>query len=83
MYNELNWLSSDLVDSYVLIGTETWLNDSIYSSEIIPTGQFDVNRNDRDKGKGGGVLIAVRRSLISSEIFKSNNTELISVKVYI
>ena len=38
--------------------------------------------NGRDKGKEGGVLIAVRRSLISSEIFKSNNTELISVKVH-
>ena len=46
------------------------------------TGQFDVYRNDCDKGKGGGVLIAVRRSLISSEIFKRNNTELISVKVH-
>jgi hypothetical protein len=69
----------ETTEANVLIGTETWLNDSIYSSEIIPTGQFDVYRNDRDKGKGGGVLIAVRRSLIDSEIFKRNNTELIYI----
>jgi hypothetical protein len=42
----------ETTEADVLIGTETWLNDSIYSSEIIPTGQFDVYRNDRDKGKG-------------------------------
>ena len=74
-----NLLETTEANVHVLIGTETWLNDSIYSSEIIPTGQFDVNRNDRDKGKGGGVLIAVRRSLICSEIFKRNNTELIYI----
>ena len=42
----------ETTEANVLIGTETWLNDSIYSTEIIPTGQFDVYRNDRDKGKG-------------------------------
>ena len=74
-----NLLETTEANVHVLIGTETCLNDSIYSSEIIPTGQFDVNRNDRDKGKGGGILIAVRRSLICSEIFKRNNTELIYI----
>ena len=41
-----------------------------------------VYRNDRDKSRGGGVLIAVRKTLISSEIFKSNDTELIAVKIH-
>ena len=44
----------ETTETDVLIGTETWLNNSIYSSEIIPTDQFDVYRNDRDKGKRGG-----------------------------
>ena len=42
----------ETTEADVLIGAETWLNDSIYSSEIIPTDQFHVYRNDRDKGKG-------------------------------
>jgi hypothetical protein len=36
----------------------------------------------RDKSRGGGVLIAVRKTLISSEIFKSNDTELLAVKIH-
>lgn len=69
----LDLLTSSETD--IIIGTETWLNNTIYSSEIIPTGQYDEYRNDRDKSRGGGVLIAVRKTLISSEIFKSNDTE--------
>lgn len=70
----------ETTEADVLIGTVTWLNDSICL--FIPTGQFDLYRNDCDKGKGGGIFIAVRRSLISSEMFKINNVELISVKVH-
>jgi hypothetical protein len=67
---------------FLIIGTETWLNNTIYSSEIIPTDQYDVYRNDRDNSRGGRVLIAVRKTLISSEIFKSNDTELLAVKIH-
>jgi hypothetical protein len=73
---------NDSTDTDVIIGTETWLNDSIYSSEVIPTDQFDVYRNDRVNSKGGGVLVAVRKTLVSSEIFKSNNNELLAVKIH-
>jgi hypothetical protein len=75
------WLN-DSTDTDVIIGTETWLNDSIYSSEVIPTDQFDVYRNDRVNSKGGGVLVAVRKTLVSSKIFKSNNNELLAVKLH-
>jgi hypothetical protein len=65
-----------------IIGTETWLNNSIHSSEVIPTDQYNIFRNDREGSKGGGVLIAVHNSIICSELFKSNNTELIAVKIH-
>ena len=67
----LNLITS--TDTDVIIGTETWLNDSIYSSEVIPTDQFNVYRNDRVNSKGGGALVVVRKTLVSSEIFKGNN----------
>jgi hypothetical protein len=56
--------------------------NTITHYEIIPTDQYKVYRNDRDKSRGGGVLIAVRKTLISSEIFKSNDTELLAVKIH-
>ena len=66
----------------IIIGTETWLNNSIHSSGIIPTDQYNIFRNDREGSKGGGVLIAVHNSIICSELFKNNNTELTAVKIH-
>lgn len=50
----------------VIILTETWLNDSILSSELFDD-RYVVYRRDRDKRKkdGGGVLIAVLRKINS------------------
>ena len=70
----------ETTETDIIIGTETWLNNSIHSSEIIPTDQYNIFRNDREGSKGGGVLIVVHNSIICSELFKSNNTELIAVK---
>ena len=57
----------NLLDSLkldVILGTETWLDPSISSSEILPR-LYNVYRKDRG-GKGGGVLIAVHNTLDSS-----------------
>jgi hypothetical protein len=54
----------------------------VISSEIIPTDQYNIFRNDREGSKGGGVLIAVHNGIICSELLKSNNTELIAVKIH-
>ena len=37
---------------------------------------------EKDPTKGSGVLIAVHNSIICSELFTSNNTELIAVKIH-
>lgn len=51
--------------------TETWLPDSVHSSELFD-GRYMVWRRDRDyvrtgQTKGGGVLIAVKRELNAVE----------------
>ena len=44
--------------------TETWLNHTIPSSDII-TSSYTVYRKDRSEGRGGGVLIAVQNKLLT------------------
>ena len=54
-------------DPDIIVGTETWLKDSVNSSEIFPD-HYTVYRKDRPAGaKGlahGGVLIAVKSEII-------------------
>ena len=53
----------------VVIGTETWLNSTINSNEIIKSVLgFNVYRKDRPNKSYGGVLIAVTNDLISSVV---------------
>ncbi len=50
----------------VIIGTESWLDESIQSAEIFPSN-FSIFRRDRPQGNRGGVFIAVRDSLPVTE----------------
>ena len=53
----------------VIIGTETWLNSTINSNEIIKSALgFNVYRKDRPNKSYGRVLIAVTHNLISSVV---------------
>lgn len=71
-------------DIYAL--TETWLNEDIYDSEL-GFNKFNVFRTDRSKDTsncemGGGVLIAVNKSIQSSQVHtKVNNIESVYVNV--
>ena len=63
----------------IILGTETWLDESIKSSEILPNYLgYDVQRRDRKSDEHGGVLIAARRDLQLGNISRSDSTELIS-----
>lgn len=44
--------------------SETWLNEEVLDSEILPSSLFNIFRKDRN-GKGGGVLIAVLSEIVS------------------
>ena len=58
-------------DPDVLIGTETWLDDSINSCEIFPSN-YSIFRKDRQtNAKGtahGGVLIAVKSNFVCTQM---------------
>ena len=53
-------------DPDILIITETWTNDSISNDYLVING-YDIierqDRNDTDRGRGGGIIIYVRKTL--------------------
>jgi len=57
--------SIDYVKPDIVCGTESWLSDSIKSSEVFPQ-DYVAYRKDRQSA-GGGVFILVHRSLVSVE----------------
>ena len=69
----------DSADPDVILGSETWLNSNVFSSEVLPTN-YNVFRRDRADGYGG-VLIAVKDDLVSTPVHTSSDSELISVKI--
>ena len=50
----------------IVIGSESWLNPSISSSEVFPP-DFTCYRNDRSSGKCGGVFLLVSNQFDSYE----------------
>ena len=60
----------------LICGTETWLNEEISSSEIFPDS-YVIFRNDRTDKGGGGVLHAIKKNLVSSQIQDPANCELV------
>ena len=61
----------------ILAITETWLSSHIYDNEILPSN-FNIYRKDRDT-RGGGVMLAVDRSIPNKIIPSPDDIEVISV----
>lgn len=59
--------------------TETWLSDSIFDNEIIPTG-YSIYRKDRG-WRGGGVMVAVKNSICSAIVSSPPDLEVVTVSV--
>ena len=59
--------------------SETWLNETIYDNETLPSN-YTIYRNDR-RSRGGGVLIAVSNSIPSKIIERYTGIEMISVEL--
>lgn len=73
MRSKLNSLSVnvDSLEFGVYAFVETWLFNEISNEEILDTSEFHVFRRDRhDVGsrRGGGILLAARKSLIAHSI---------------
>ena len=69
----------DSADPCVIIGTETWLNSRMHSSEIFPSN-YEVIRHDREDGYGG-VLLAIRKVYIFEKLDIDVKTESVFAKV--
>ena len=63
---------------YQVIGvTETWLSPCIYDNEILPS-QYTIFRQDRSS-RGGGVLLAISKSISASPVSSPPDLEAVSV----
>ena len=67
------------VDVDLIAVTETWLRPDILDCEILPTNDFSIYRRDRVSRVGGGVMLAVRKSIqtIRRRDLESNSEVLI------
>ena len=74
----------DSTNPDILIGTETWLSESIYTSEIFPPSLgYDVIRRDRPSDPHGGVLLAAKTELGLTQLYTSKESELIAGSINI
>lgn len=63
----------------IIVGTETWLNNNIFSAELLPS-TYNIFRRDRADSYGG-LLIAVKNDLVCTPIFTSKDHELLCVRL--
>ena len=62
----------DTAQPDIVIGTESWLDETIPSTEHLPTDRFNVFRNDRNSN-GGGVFILVSKKFVCLPLVIPNN----------
>lgn len=60
--------------------TETWLNDMICDSEILPYN-YAIHRKDRNT-RGDGILVAIKNNIPSILIYKHQSIEFIVVELH-
>ena len=66
-----------IADYKILAITESWLTPSIYDNEII-TSLF---RKDRSSGRGGGVFLAVHKSIPCKPVPSPHSLEVVSIEI--
>ena len=74
-----------LIEMYqpdIVCGTETWLNKNISSSEIFPDS-YVIFRRDRTMFEGGGVIRAVKKNLVASQIQDPADCELVWTEIQV
>ncbi|XP_049274344.1 uncharacterized protein LOC125759517 [Rhipicephalus sanguineus] len=70
----------ETVQPHVVLGTESWLDNSIANIEVFPPG-FTVFRKDRHR-HGGGVFILISNGLPSEELHFETDTESVWCRVH-
>lgn len=72
----------DDTNSDLLAFTETWLHPDVNDNEIIPdNNSYNIYRNDRVDRRGGGVLLAVKKTLTSYLINSNSALEIVWVVI--
>ena len=79
--NRIIFESINYQDPDIILGCETWLNQSILNSEISPTS-YTVYQNNHDDGYGG-VLIGIKSNLESQLLDIHPTLEICVVSVYL
>ena len=68
----------------IVVGTETWLNHAILTSELLPPTYQVFHRDRQACTTGGGVLLAIHSNLVArEELHFETNGEIIWASVYI
>ena len=65
---------------HFIAGTETWLNSTVYTSEIFPSN-YQVFRADREDGYGGGVFFACHNTINCTQIQTITDCEAVACKI--
>jgi len=78
----------DSVKPDIIMGTETWLDSNTSSSDYFPSNSYNVYRHDRPSNikdqSHGGVLIAIKKDFVSSEITElKTNCEIVWAEINI
>ena len=74
------WLLLEETDPAIIICCETWLHPGIHEREVLPAGYHMVARRDRPTDHHGGVMVAVRDNINSTEISIKTGTELAAAR---
>lgn len=61
--------------------TETWLHPQVYDCEILDISRFHIFRCDRMAGHGGGVLLAISKSLPCHKVNFHSDLEIVCASV--
>ena len=77
---EAFWEAVSTSSPDIIMANETWLKPTMSSAEMMPPGYDVPIRNDRDDGYGG-VLLATRNDLVSTEIKIDQECELTASKL--
>ena len=74
-----SYFTSDYNPKFI-IGSESWLTDSILNSEVFPPN-YTVFRRDRPSGHGGGVFLACKQKIDCKQIDFDTECELVACEI--
>lgn len=72
-----------MCNAHLIFGTETWLSDEINDGQLLLSRNYVIYRKDRTERRGGGVLLAVHKSIVSKLVSVPCDLEIIFVNLHL